>query len=501
MNELVRIRKDVESFSQEISKEFYLQGAGLKQDVDFNKIYEKYPFLFTNENLCKIKSAFNNNHENDNEKRRLKHFVEAFYGEIMGSLTKGLVSEYFHAEATGKISTEPGKYISYRSSMVEVLNEKCRSRREGLRKAADNFTDKKVNPILENIFRVEKEYVKEMGFLNKVEMFAQLSGIDLYSLDRVMQKFLNDTEDIYVTLLSKMAKDKLNLNINELKRHDLMFLMRAHQFDALFPKNRMVEKVSSFIKMMGIDIKAKTNIVFDLVARENKSPRAFCSPVRIPNEVYLVIFPRGGENDYTTFLHELGHALHFAHIDNNLEFEYKWYGDNSVTEGFAMTFDHLTMNETWTKSILGISSKNNSEYFSHRMMNELIMLRRYAGKIHYEIKLHEDHSLEGKKELYSSIFEDATKIKYSPENYLNDVDPNFYCARYIRAWMFQANMHKNMTLKHDDNWFENPNAGKFLKELWRSGQKFNAEEIMKLNGWDSLSVKPLNENIMKYLMN
>lgn len=501
MKELLQIRKDVESFSQKISKEFYLQGAGLKQEVDFNKIYSKYSGLFSIENLDKIKKALKRSSDNVNEKRQLTHFVEAFYGEIMGGLTKNQVAEYIKREAIGKISIEPGKSISYRGSMIELLNEKSRPKRELLRKAADEYTDKMLNPVLENIFMKEKNYVNEMGFRNRVVMFNELSGIDLYSLDNIMQKFLRETEEVYIRTLSLRAKKKLGLKITDLRKHDIMFLMRAHRFDSYFPKNKMLGNITKFVNKMGIDIKASDNIVFDLDVRTNKSPRAFCSPVKIPNEVYLVIYPRGGEDDYTTFLHELGHALHFANIDSQLEFEYKWYGDNSVTEGFAMSFDHLTMNECWTGNVLGFDSKDNNEYFEHRMLNELIMLRRYAAKIHYEIMLHEDGNLEGKKELYSSIFESSTKIKYSPENYLVDVDPNFYCARYLRAWMFQANLHSNMTEKFDENWFEKNESGNLLRDMWSVGQKYNAEEIMHNNKWDKLSIKPLNENIMKYLSN
>ena len=41
--------------------------------------------------------------------------------------------------------------------------------------------------------------------------------------------------------------------------------------------------------------------------------RAFCAPVRVPHEVYLVLRPHGGQTDWTTFLHELGHALGLIH--------------------------------------------------------------------------------------------------------------------------------------------------------------------------------------------
>ena len=40
--ELEIIRNKVEKFSEEIAREYYLQGAGLKNDIDFALIYQKY---------------------------------------------------------------------------------------------------------------------------------------------------------------------------------------------------------------------------------------------------------------------------------------------------------------------------------------------------------------------------------------------------------------------------------------------------------------------------
>lgn len=498
---LEQLRNDVERFMQEMSKEYYMQGAGIAQDVNFDKIYEKYPNLFTGENLHKIKNALNESEPGSDEARKLKLFLEAFYGELLSVVNKDLNTKFFRTEATAKIEIESGKFVPYRSTMIHMLNEQDRKKRGEIRKAVDTFVAANINPILEEMFLREQNYINELGFENKVKMFEYLSGIDIHAVDKVMQKFLNDTEEVYTRYLSTLANERLGTGINELYRDDLLFLMRAPQFDTLFPREKMFEKISSFVKNMGIDISAGSNITFDLEARDNKSPRAFCSPVKIPSEVYLVIYPRGGQDDYTTFLHELGHALHFANVNTSLPFEYKWYGDNSVTEGYAMTFDHLTMKESWMDKTLGVNSENNKDYFIHRAMNELIMLRRYAAKVNYEIKLNETKSLNGKKEMYAEIFEKATKVKFSPTHYLLDVDQYFYCVRYLRAWMLQANIHDYMNRNYGNLWFLDKDAGETLMNLWSMGQKFNADELSSMNGGNKLSTSPLLENINGILLN
>jgi hypothetical protein len=332
-------------------------------------------------------------------------------------------------------------------------------------------------------------------------MFTKLSGIDLYKTDLMMQDFIKETDELYTKYLGIYSKKVLNMNAEDLKRHDLLRIMRASNFDSLFPKNEMLRIIYGFVSSMGIDINSHNRIKLDIEPRLNKSARAFCSAVRIPDEVYLVVYPRGGESDYSVFLHELGHALHFSNVNPDLEFEYKWYGDNSVTEAYAMTFDNLTVNEAWMNKFLNVNMKNNDEYFIQSAVNKLISLRMLGAKIHYEIKLYETPGLNGKKEIYRENFERTHKVRCSPVNYLVNIDNYFYCVRYIRAWMLQVKILDYLNRNYGEFWFENRNAGNELLSWWSEGQKYNAEELCELKGWSGLSASVLIKNINGILKN
>jgi hypothetical protein len=73
----------------------------------------------------------------------------------------------------------------------------------------------------------------------------------------------------------------------------------------------------------------------------------------VPDEIYLVISPHGGRDDYAALFHEAGHTEHYAHVDPSLPFEYRHLGDNSVTEGFAFLLEHLTEDPAWLAATLG----------------------------------------------------------------------------------------------------------------------------------------------------
>lgn len=490
-----KLRELAEKFNQEISKEFYLQGAGLKHDVEIEKIYSKYSDIHKKENIDLILSEIE---KNPSEENKLNILLENLYNEIIAFELSELTVQALSKETSGTIEIENQK-IAFRSIMGEILKSHERERRNELEEKKDDFLEKEINPVLKKSHTEENKIIKSFGFKNKVEMFQKLSGIDLYKINAQMQDFLKKTEDMYTDTLSYFAKKKLGLKITDLKRHDMLYMNRALEFDKLFPKSQMMNKMSSFVNKMGIDITASNKIKFDIESRENKSPRAFCSPVKIPNEVYLVLSPRGGKDDYTTFLHELGHALHFANIDSKVGFEYKWFGDNSVTEGYAMNLDHLTLNPLWMKKVLDVDFDKNRDYFIQRNFDELMMLRRYAGKIDYEIKRAEAESLDEMDEVYADILSKANKINYSRHTYLQDVDGYFYTARYIRAWMFQENLNEVLKEKFDEDWFVNPGAGEFLLDIYSHGQKYNADELLNKFGSAKLSVEPLHKNISKVL--
>src|SRR5207244_12465698 len=118
--------------------------------------------------------------------------------------------------------------------------------------------------------------------------------------------------------------------------------------------------------------------------REGKRSRAFCAPLRIPDEVYLVLRPHGGQTDWSTFLHELGHALHFANIRPDYPFEYRWLGDNSITESYAMLFDHRMESAGWLKRYTELRETSLRAFLRSAGFAPLPYILRYCAKCIYE---------------------------------------------------------------------------------------------------------------------
>src|SRR5213079_1538351 len=200
--------------------------------------------------------------------------------------------------------------------------------------------------------------------------------------------FLRDTQSLWDDTLPEFSKRVLGMDVESLTRADAKALFRACEFDQYFPANRMEESIRRQVEDMGVDPLASGRITLDTGDREGKRSRAFCAPVRVPDEVYLVLRPHGGQTDWSTFLHELGHALHFANMRPDHPMEYRWMGDNSITEGYAMLFDHLLQDEGWLKRYTEVGPAHLRTLLRAVGFEELHFLRRYAAKLGYEIELY-----------------------------------------------------------------------------------------------------------------
>jgi len=236
------------------------------------------------------------------------------------------------------------------------------------------------------------------------------------------------------------------------------------------------------------------DLTLDVEERPLKSPRAFCAPVRVPQDVRLVIKPRGGHDDYAAILHEAGHSEHFAHVRADAPFAYRYLGDNSITEAYAFLFDGLSRNPRWLRNVMG--ARETDDYLFLVRFSHLLLLRRYGAKLPYELELHRapDPSTFGGR--YGEGLGDALRLRIWRENFLHDLDDWFYCACYLRAWILEVQLRAALVDRFGDHWFAAKGAGDFLKEIWSLGQELSAEELAQRIGYSGLDASLLITDLL-----
>ncbi len=455
------LRARGERLNEALGRESYEAGAGLKAVSDFAGIFERYADL-----------ASDDAWETARPHRVLAEWVaDARIGRAVAELDDRL-----HAwEASAEVVLEDGSRMPYQRVSIAMANEPRREVRSALDRARRAVLAQPTALRKERLAR-ERELLAAVD-ADLVCARSRLSGIDLDALALQCARFLEDTRDLYREALAVRLADDLGLAPGDAERHDAAYLFRAPAFDAFFPGEQLVPIATRQAAELGLDLAAEGRVRLDTEDRERKRPRAFCAPVRVPDEVYLVIRPHGGYVDYRAFWHELGHALHFAHAGRALPFEHRWLGDNSVTEAYAMLFEHQLVQPAWLARYAGLTGERRGEFLRRQAFALLAIVRRYTAKLGYEVQLQRAPSLEAGAAAYTELLTGATGFRYADEDALLDLDDGFYSARYLRAWQLEAALRRSIVERFDEDWFRNPRTGPYLLDLFARGQRDDAAAL------------------------
>ena len=497
-----RLRREGETFMEELSREYYLTHSGQKPTAELQPVYQRHAAILGPDALAMVLEQFRGAAVGSEEQRGLRlltdWLVESQSARDLASLDERDIAW----EASAVVRLADGRELEYQRVAIELANTPAVRERHAIEEARAGLVERELAPMRRERFQRERDITEEIGLADDYNSsFELLSGVDLNALREECDAFLRDTQPIWDDVLPEFLRARLGMTRDEVTRADALALFRAKEFDRFFPPASMESSIRKQVREMGIDPAASGRILFDTGDREGKRSRAFCAPVRIPNEVYLVMRPHGGQTDWNTFLHELGHALHFAYMRPDLTYEYRWLGDNSITEGYAMLFDHLMQDGGWLKRYTEVGPADLRTLLRAVGFEELHFLRRYAAKLGYEIELYGGNlSWDALPDLYTERLTGATSFRYSPSDAFVDVDPRFYAARYLRAWQLQALIAETLVERFDSDWWRNPRAGPWIcSSLFGEGQRELADEQAQRVSGKKLTFAPLVRAVTRLL--
>ncbi len=491
--DLNKYRKNAQEFLSKLDKEYYLHFSGKKKDLNSEGIHKQYRWLFSKEYYDSFSKLKKESRKDNNKNAYLLKFCAEGLVEKDSMQIRDRIAK---KEAECRVNID-GSKVPFRYVDVLLANESRKKKRDLIEEQRNKKISSVLNDDLYEYWNTLHREAKLLGFGSYRDLFSYLKDEDFTATEKSMDELLKETQDLYEDKFNKVLVDNIGLLLDEARRSDFAYLKRGKKYDGYFRKQYLIEGFSQTLYQLGIDINRQKNIIFDVEERENKSPRAFCCTVRIPQEIYLVVMPSGGQDDYEAVFHEGGHAEHFAHTRPILDFEYKFLGDNAVTEGYAFCMENLLNDMEWLVNFIGMDNETarNFKHFSN--MLKLWYCRRYAGKLKYELILHDGKPIDGKEEKYREILSSVGLMDYPKESYLKDVDEGFYCTNYIRAWIFEAQLKNYIKRKFGGKWFLKKEAGNFLKELWSYGQKFDAEDMIKQLGYKGLDIGYLIDSLME----
>lgn len=481
--ELDKIRSILPKYMEELNYEIYLNYSGQKLELETNKIITKYAEFFDEKLMEKLRKE---------EERSLRYISIFLHRNYLAFKVSKRMDKISTKESKLEIEFE-GKKISYRILPTLIANESNRTRRKALYEArikSSYVLNRDIQRLWEEMHRISRK----LGFKNYLEYCSYINVKDYNKLEQEAKEFLDRTKSLYFDLMEEKMKE-INVDFYESERHDLSFFFRAGQFDRLFPKEKMLDVFRAFLKDMGLSLEEYKNIVLDIEFRERKVTRAFVAPVIVPDKIFLVINPKGGQDDYLSLFHEAGHAFHYANVSRELPVEFRYVGQYSVSETFAFLFEYMFLDEEFLKKY----SFYDQKFLEFQYLYKLYFLRRYCSKLLYEIRLNSEGVSPRMSYVYKKIMEDNMITKHERATFLSDIDPNMYTAEYLEAWFFEAQLRDYLENNFGKGWFNKKEAKEFLIKLWSRGFELTTEEMAKELGYKGVESKNALERIVDSL--
>ncbi|MHB8420498.1 MAG: chromosome segregation protein SMC [Myxococcales bacterium] len=477
--------------------ELYWRNWVYGETIDIASTYQGHEALFSRASVEQVDRQRAATSDPD-ERRALGYFRLYLVGEAVGRAVAPLSDDAANLEAQGTFVTPGGVEQPYRELNHLLANEVSYALRGQLSDAALSVV-RKLNPILEEKEAVTRKVLAEMGYSSYAEFGAELRQVDLPKLGALANQLLDGTEALYRRSMDAAAHAELGIGLVGMRRADVPRFDRNPALDVWFPAQRLLPMLRSTFAGMGIDLEKQTNLRIDDAPLPRKNPRAVCFPVSVPGDIRLSVKPIGGVSDYQALFHESGHAEHYAHTTTPL-FELQLLGDGSATEAYAFLIEGLIENPRWLAEKVGLSGGQEAAFVQSAAVRKLYMLRRYAGKLLFEIAWHGGAA--DPRELYRRTLARAYGFPMSEgdgERWLVDHDDFFYAADYFRAWFLAAQIEAWLEKRFGPSWWDQPAAGKALIGLWRHGNALGPDEVARQIGEPAVRPEPLLEKLRAVL--
>ena len=256
--------------------------------------------------------------------------------------------------------------------------------------------------------RVRAE-VRALGWPSPRALLATLHGRDPGALAAEAEALLRATE----------APELDGDDVPATARFDLPRVHRAAWADPLLPEDP-VAALRGALARLGLAHGA--GFTLDADPRPGKSPRAFCAAVAVPEDVHLVVSPRGGLSDLEALFHEAGHATFLAHRDPRAPFEDRHLVDPAHAEALAFALE--------ARATDGIADPRLA---AHRAAMGRLRMRHLAATLLHGLDLLDSGPAPALRERYARRMATATGLAWPAAPWLTSADPLLSSADYLRA--------------------------------------------------------------------
>ena len=491
-----RFEERLRSYLREGSEEARAVRVGEKETSEQAAIVARYADLFTRAQHEELREA--EEEAGGEERERLLRLKEACAGGIV-SLELAELTDQFQNDVLATRVGFRGEELPLRTAQAQVAVLDAYEDREELGRLAGDasatFNDRR----LELLRRAEELDAELAGDPDPVRRSAKLKGIDLHALSRALDEAVARQTETFAPLRERWLDRILGEEReDEPSSYHVAYVRRLSPLADVYTKERSVPVCLETLTRLGFDLAAETRIRLDLDDRPQKNPRACVIASDPPAVVHLVTRAQGGIHDYQAFLHESGHALHYAGCDAELPYTFrKLSRDHALTEIYSFLIESVTREPGWHAEHFDLDGAEAADNADATRFLEVLLFRRYAAKLAYELEVWSDFERAPEyAATYAEYLRAATGVRYRADGYLADMDDGFYSADYLRAWIRTAQLRAYLRDEIGEEWWARPETGDFLRALFREGTKPSSEDVAARIGYEPLDTRPLVDELV-----
>jgi hypothetical protein len=489
-------RRQYTDFNSAYMRENYLFFSGQKAAFEIASVYDRYADLFTSDSVIRLKQMLADTPEHfQTERVALRRLLSFAIEHFLEGSVKQLTEEISEYESSVTVDWQ-GREMTFQDLAIALATEKDRARRRDAAAKRGSVIEAS-NAIRAGRLSKLHDSSRSFGYESYTRLFEDLRGLSYQVIADEARSLLRRTEVVYLERLDEALRRDLGLKLEDAERSDAIYFQHLSSYDDKFPAHNLLRVYRETMASLGIDVDGQKNIVIDSEPRPRKTHRAFCLPISVPDDVKLVIRPSGGQADYQALLHEGGHAQHFGWASAELRPEFKYTGDYALTETYAFLLNHLISEGAWLTKF--VAFRDNRDFIRSVMLARLVAVRRYSAKLIYENELHTGGEIARASGLYAELQTEATRFKTGPTDFLYDLDDSFYSASYLRAWAFEVMLREHLKTRFGQQWWGSRRAGAYLKDMWETGDRYNADEMASQVGIGPISFDPLVDEFNRAL--
>ncbi len=477
----------------EAAEEFRAVRVGEKETSEQAAIVARHADLFTQEQVEALRAAEAGASDPDERERlyRLRRTCEA--GIVDAELAQR-EDELANALLAARLTFD-GAEVPLRAAEAQLAVLPDYAKREELGelvRALDSSFNGQRRELLGARDDLETAISGERQAVARNEAEKQIS---LRELETVLRSASDAVTEEYRRLSGRWFERLLGPECDEVPTNaHVRWIRRLSPLESTYPKERSVEVCVETVRALGFELEAIPNIRLDLEDRPQKSPRACVIAADPPEVVHLITRAQGGVSDYQAFLHEAGHALHYAGCDPRLPWTFRAVSrDHALTEIYSYIVEAVSREPGWHALHFGLSDAEAEENADATRFLEALLFRRYAAKLRYELGFWDAFPKErgDASRDYETLLTTATGLRYDSRGYLADMDAGFYSADYLRAWIRAAQLSSYLRSELGEDWWRDSRTGEILRALFAEGTRPSSEDVAGRIGFDPLDTGPL----------